>query len=207
MSPSLHAVKNIDKSFTVVAESNSAIPGTATVQRKPTLKSNLLGLWGVLQVILILFNAIKRLLPVALIPFHKNDLSLDQWVWYGFFCLAMGYTEGYKAFQLKFSPMAVSRAFDLIKNPSIFNYLFAGPYCMGLFNAPKKRMILSWSITAGVLALVKIVKYLPYPYRSIVDAGVVVGLSYGALSIVILSLFALMGRTIVNPDDVKDKKI
>lgn len=55
---------------------------------------------------------------------------------------------------------------------------------MGLFGATKKRMIISWSISVGVTALVIIVKKLPYPWRSIIDGGVVVGLTYGALSIV-----------------------
>ena len=55
---------------------------------------------------------------------------------------------------------------------------------MGLFGANKRRIIISWSISAGVTALVVIVKKLPYPWRSIVDGGVVVGLSYGTLSIV-----------------------
>lgn len=102
------------------------------------------------------------------------------------------YTEGYKAFQLKFSPLVVERSFSLSKNPSFFSVLFAGPYSMGLFGASRKRMILSWSLTFGVFSLVKLVKLLPYPYRSIVDAGVVAGLSYGTLSICALTVKALL---------------
>jgi hypothetical protein len=63
---------------------------------------------------------------------------------------------------------------------------------MGLFCAPKRRMIVGWSLTVGVFSLVKIVKLLPYPYRSIVDAGVVAGLSYGTMSICILTIKALL---------------
>lgn len=169
------------------------------------LKKNLLGLWGVFQVVSILANAIKRLVPVALQPFQQNDLQPMHWVMYVAWCLVMAYSEGYRAFQLKFSPMVVSRAFDLVNNTSFFNLLLSGPYCMGMFNASRKRMIVSWCITAGVFSLVKLVKFLPYPYRSIVDAGVVVGLSYGTLSIVALTVKALFGGKVVDSDSAKSE--
>lgn len=57
---------------------------------------------------------------------------------------------------------------------------------MGLFHATKKRMIVSWAVTIGVAAIVAIVKRFPYPYRNIVDAGVVAGLTWGSLSIIVL---------------------
>lgn len=57
---------------------------------------------------------------------------------------------------------------------------------MGLMHATKKRMIVSWSVTTGVSVIVAAVKKLPYPYRNIVDAGVVAGLSWGSLSIILL---------------------
>jgi len=159
---------------------------------RETATRNVLGLWGVLQVVSILVNAIKRLYPIAIQPIIKKDIQPIEWVMYGAWSLYMMYTEGYKAFQLKFSPLVVERSFGLSKNMSILNILFAGPYSMGLFGAPRKRMILSWSLTAGVFALVKLVKLLPYPYRSIVDAGVVAGLSYGTLSICVLATKAIL---------------
>ena len=74
---------------------------------------------------------------------------------------------------------------------------------MGLFGAPRKRMIVSWSITAGVFSLVKVVKLLPYPYRSIIDAGVVFGLSYGTISTLVIMVKALL-HGIDTDDDDKD---
>jgi hypothetical protein len=156
--------------------------------RLSTFKRHALGLWGIVQVVSVLANAIKRLLPIALHPFQQNNLSAPQWALYVAWCVYMTYAEGYKAFQQKFSPMVVDRAYGIVDNANIFNTLLAGPYAMGLFGADKKRMIVSWAITAGVFSLVKIVKFLPYPYRSIVDGGVVCGLSYGACSIVLLTL-------------------
>ena len=170
--------------------------GTAVVKtnsiRQTTMK-NVLGIWSVLQVLSILLNAVKRLIPIALEPIIKKDLEPMQAVICVVWCIYMAYTEGYQAFQRKFSPLVVKRAFGLSRQPTILKCLLAGPYSMGLFGSTKKRMIVSWSVTLGVFAIVKAVKKLPYPWRSIVDAGVVVGLTYGALSMCIQTVRACFG--------------
>jgi hypothetical protein len=63
---------------------------------------------------------------------------------------------------------------------------------MGLFHATKKRMIVSWGVSLGVGGIVYAVKRLPYPWRNIVDAGVVVGLTWGSVSIVLHYIKALV---------------
>ena len=66
---------------------------------------------------------------------------------------------------------------------------------MGLFHATKKRKIVSWSVTIGVAVIVAAVKRMPYPWRNIIDAGVVAGLSWGSLSILAIYLKAwIMGQ-------------
>lgn len=101
-------------------------------------------------------------------------------------CLWFAYVEGYKGFQQKFSPLVVKRSFTLIPGQNGTNwmhFLLAPLYSMGLIYATKKRTIVSWSVTIGVAAIVAAVKRLPYPWRNIVDAGVVVGLTWGSISI------------------------
>ena len=71
---------------------------------------------------------------------------------------------------------------------------------MGLFHATKKRMIVSWSVTIGVAVIVAAVKRLPYPWRNIIDAGVVFGLSWGSISILGGYLISLI--TGIAPIDV-----
>jgi hypothetical protein len=61
---------------------------------------------------------------------------------------------------------------------------------MGLVHATRKRKIVSWSVSLGVAGIVAAVKRLPYPWRNIVDAGVVVGLSWGSLSILAIYMKA-----------------
>ena len=56
---------------------------------------------------------------------------------------------------------------------------------MSLFHATPRRRNLSWSISLGV-AVIGVVKRLPYPWRSVVDAGVCVGLGWGCASMAVL---------------------
>jgi hypothetical protein len=116
-------------------------------------------------------------------------------------CLWFAYVEGYKGFQTKFAPLVVKRAFTLVPGQSrLHHFLFAPLYCMGLFYAQQKRLIVSWSVTVGVAAVVAAVKRLPYPYRNIIDAGVVAGLTWGGLSIILLYGKALVTGTLPSID-------
>lgn len=124
------------------------------------------------------------------------DFNVTSWRWdnrsYTAMCLWFAYVEGYKGFQTKFSPLVVSRSFTLCGNGKTpFHHILFGPfYSMGLFHATKKRKIISWSVTTGVAMIVALVKRLPYPWRNIVDAGVVVGLTWGTLAIGLIWLKA-----------------
>mmetsp|Transcript_7948 Transcript_7948/g.11104 ORF Transcript_7948/g.11104 Transcript_7948/m.11104 type:complete len:257 (+) Transcript_7948:80-850(+) len=157
-------------------------------------KFGLASTWGVVCVLSVLYNAIKRLSPVAFEVFGSTKtLSPVFWASYASFVAFMAYTEGYKAFQKKFSPLVVKRALTLDEKLTPMRAVFAGPYCMGMFHATKARKIVSWSITIGVFGLVQVVKRLPFPYRSLVDAGVVAGLSWGGTSILCYYVRSLFG--------------
>lgn len=169
------------------------------VSSRRALLNNIAGVWGVTQVIYIFGNAIKRLYPVAVEPIIKDDMTSTHWTLYAVWCAYMAYVEGYKAFHLKFSPSVVERSFGIGPDPSLVKLILAGPYAMGLFGATKTKMIVSWCITVGVFGLTKLVKGLPYPYRGIVDAGVVLGLSMGLLSMVYHSIKTLMGPRTAAP--------
>ena len=162
----------------------------------------------------VLSNAIRRLLPIALEPFSKAGSAAAataftplHWAQYVGFALIMAYAEGYKGFQLKFSPLVVKRAMTLGPNSPFHHKLFAAPYSMGLFHASKKRQIISWTLAIGIVGLVKLVKALAFPYRSIVDAGVVVGLSWGTASIAGIYVQALRGQVPVIDPAMPEKKV
>lgn len=81
---------------------------------------------------------------------------------------------------------------------------------MALKTSTKKRKIVSWCVTLGVAGIVAAVKRLAAPWRNIVDAGVVVGLSWGALSIIVLYIKAWITGQPPNVDaclpDTNDNK-
>jgi hypothetical protein len=66
---------------------------------------------------------------------------------------------------------------------------------MGMMHATRQRKLTSWAVTMGVAGIVAAVKRLPYPWRNIVDAGVVAGLTWGSLSILLLYVKSWMTGT------------
>ena len=148
-------------------------------------KMSVASVWGAAGVIAILMNAVKRVLPIALEPFRVG-MQPAQWLAYGSFAAFMGYAEGWKAFHRKFSPLVAARSVTLSDKDHhpLAHAIFAPFYAMGLFHATKKRRITSYAFLTGVFVIVKLVKQLSYPWRSIVDGGVVVGLTVGSASII-----------------------
>ena len=146
-------------------------------------------------------NAIWKLFPLAQAPFLQKDLLYWQWIMYAIWVIFMGYSEGYRGFQKAFCPRVVRRAWTLHSSSPLLHIVLAPLYSMGYFHATRKRKIVSWSITTAIVGLVLIVKLLPYPYRHIVDGGVVFGLSYGLVCLILFTARALWGSLpSVSPD-------
>jgi hypothetical protein len=75
---------------------------------------------------------------------------------------------------------------------------------MGFFHATRRRLITSFALTAGIVALVLAVRVLPQPWRGIVDTGVVVGLAWGLLSLIAFSAQALGAAKFAPSPEVPD---
>jgi hypothetical protein len=103
----------------------------------------------------------------------------------------MAYAEGYKGFQKAFSPRTAARARYLRLNPRVVPVILAPFFCMGYFHATKRRKITSISLTLGIIVLIVLVSFVTQPWRGIIDAGVVVGLAWGVVSLLIFSFQAL----------------
>lgn len=194
------AMSVVEGKATTVAAGESSLP--------PSIWSKVLASWGVIGVLSIIGNAVRRLVPIALEPIKNGDMNPLRWSVLVSWTAFMTYTEGYSAFQKKFSPLVVKRAFTLADNPGFFNYFLAGPYSMGLFHATSRRLKVSWIISTMVFGIVQVVKRLPYPWRGIADAGVVAGLTYGSLSILMIHLYTLVTGT--TPDinaELPEKKV
>jgi len=138
--------------------------------------------WGVVGLLSTLGEAIFRLTPLALEPVSLG-MSAGQWSLYVGFVILNGYLEGYRGFQQRFAPRVAARALVLVRNPTLYRGLLAPLFLMALIDATRRRWITSWLLVGMIAVLVLGVRSLPQPWRGIVDAGVVVGLSWGTLSV------------------------
>lgn len=161
--------------------------------------------WGIGGVLGFLANAIFRLWPLASAPIVDGSMTPTLWAISALWIAFMAYTEGYKGFHRAFSPRVVVRALWLARNPRPHLVVLAPVMCMGLIHATRKRMIVSWAILLGVVALVLAVRGLDQPWRGIVDGGVIVGLALGTLSIVVHTLRAFAGSPPTMPPDVPER--
>lgn len=157
-----------------------------------TITGKLGALWGMVGVLLLLGSAIFRLTPVAWNAFSV-PLQWHHWTALGANVLFMAYAEGYRAFQKGFSPRVAARARYLMTNPRAPHVVFAPLFCMGFFHATRRRQITSLSVTAGVILLVVLVRWLPQPWRGIIDAGVVVGLAWGLIALMVFGVRVFRG--------------
>lgn len=158
-------------------------------------------IWGIGGVIAILGMAIGRMMPMAEEAL-AGPLGPMEWVAVAASLVFFGYTEGYRAFQRQFSPRVVVRGLSLVEQPLLHRILFAPPFCMGFFGATRKRMTVSWVLTAGLVILILLVKQIPRPWRGIIDLGVVVALGWGVVAIVAFWARALAGRPPQVPADL-----
>ncbi|WP_443631944.1 hypothetical protein ABXT60_06610 [Candidatus Njordibacter sp. Uisw_056] len=157
-------------------------------------------MWGSLGVVGLLMASAVRLSNIAL-EFFLYPVNIWHWfaliIWVAF----MAYTEGYKGFQQAFSPRVAARLIWLKQNPKAWLVVLAPLYAMGFIYASKKRIIISYSILIMVLVFITIAVNLPQPWRPIMDAGVVVGLLWGATVTGWYILVAMRtGASLVNPE-------
>jgi hypothetical protein len=153
--------------------------------------------WGVGGVLLLLCFAIYRLAPLAM-ELEDSALTVFQWCALVFSVAYMAYAEGYKGFHLGFAPRVVKRADYLGNNPQLGHIILAPLFCMGYIYATRRRKMFSFGLTIMISCFILIARLLPQPWRGILDAGVVVGLTIGIFSI----LYFLL-QIIRNPELVK----
>lgn len=140
--------------------------------------------WGVIGVIAVLLFPIVRLSSFA-IEALAGGLSPLQWAAFIANVLFMAWSEGYRGFQLRFSPRVAGRALFLYQNSTpIGTRLLAPFFCIGYFKASRRSLMFAWIGTLAIVILVLLVHQLSQPWRGIVDAGVVVGLTWGVASLV-----------------------
>lgn len=151
----------------------------------PSARVILIASWGALGVVALLVQAVSRLTPLALEPWQDGSMSGWQMALYVGWVGLNAYLEGYRGFQKRFCPRVVGRALWLGSHPRPLHVLLAPLFSMALFHASRRQLAGSWGLVLGIAAIVVAVRLLPQPWRGIVDGGVVVGLGWGIVALLV----------------------
>lgn len=95
----------------------------------------------------------------------------------------MAWMVGYRSLQQRFSPRIAARALHLYLAPSIGRLLLAPLFCTGYFGATPRLRRMVWIGSALILGAVLLGSRIPQPWRGILDAGVLVALSWGTVTL------------------------
>jgi hypothetical protein len=148
-------------------------------------------IWGFTGVVGLIGYAIIQLSHVAIDAFAHTWLG-HHWLALAGIVVFMAYSEGYRGFQQAFSPRTVARTLYLYEHPTALRVLLAPLFCMGYFHIIKRRQIVIIGLTVFIIVLIILVRLLHQPWRGIVDAGVVVGLTWGLVSLLLFAGKALL---------------
>lgn len=157
--------------------------------------------WGIVGVTLIIGSAVLRVLPHAIDAFRVG-LNPLEWVVLVLWVALMLFGEGYRGFQKQFSPRVAARMWHLANHGRSLDVWLAPLYCVGYYHASRRRIISSWSLTAGVTLLIIIVIHFAQPWRGIIDCGVVLGLLYGLICIYVFTWQTLRSQQYVADPEV-----
>ncbi|MBT5293012.1 MAG: hypothetical protein HOL40_04740 [Cellvibrionales bacterium] len=156
--------------------------------------------WGIIGFYSLVTFAMVRL-SVYTVEAFAQPFTLLQWFVLVVSLVFMAYSEGYKGFQKSYSPRFAARVHYLSSQANGLQLLLAPLFCMGFFNAPKRRIISSVLLSSMIVTFVLLFKLVPQPWRGILDAGVVLGLIWGLITTAIRCYQAFMtSKPIVDPE-------
>jgi hypothetical protein len=157
--------------------------------------------WGVLGFTALIAQAIIRLTPLA-VDAVRMPLEPLHWIVLAAWIAFMIYSEGYRGFQKQVAPRMVARAAHLTAHPRPLHVALAPLYLMGLIHATRRRLVTSWCVVIGIVGLVLTVRMFAQPWRGIVDAGVVIGLVWGIVAVLVGIARALRGGPVTAAPEV-----
>jgi len=160
---------------------------------RPRWVGNIAVIWGLGGVIALLSMAIARLLSISIAAFGFS-LTWIHWSVLIISVLFMAYAEGYRTFQKTWAPRVVNRALELRDNWNVLRIVLAPFYCMSFFDATRKRVLTAWITTVCIVLLIVLMNRMNQPWRGLIDAGVVVGLSWGVAAIIHNTVITFFGQ-------------
>lgn len=159
----------------------------------PVTRNFIAAAWGASGVAAVCMFAVWRLAQYVFDAFQM-PFTMQQWLLLGVNVIFMAWSEGYRGFQMRFSPRVAARALYLYRVPTSWWIRALAPvFCFGYFGATRRVLSITWGLTAAIVLLVLLVHRLDQPWRGIIDAGVVVGLSWGVVSLLTCYIKAFAG--------------
>ena len=128
------------------------------------------------------------------------ELSSVHWGFAVVWCVFMLYTEAWRGFYKQFTPRMMSRALWVSSEGTPLQKAMAPLLSMGYFHAQRRRLLVTWILTATIVGFVLLMHRLPQPWRGLVDLGVVLGLSAGILTMIHEAWRVSRGGTPVDPE-------
>lgn len=181
-------------------------PVGSSLRRRPSLAALLLSSWSILGVLLLLGQALFRLAPLAWEPLAHGQLTNVQLALYVGWILLNGYLEGYRGFQKRFVPRVLARAEHLGRHPTLLRGVFGPLFVMGFFHATKRALYSAWGITIAVALAILVVRSFAQPWRGIIDAGVVAGLGWGSVCLLVGWFQLLRGEPTELDPEIPDRE-
>ena len=177
-------------------------------KKPPRLYSVLFSQWALGFWVVMFLGALHGLVKKGPLMLRENweiwekTGNLGVWHWTLLACIIIffSYCEGYRGFQLAWSPMLVKRAyhFSCVSTPiydwttniyldRVIDFMLAPILAGGFICGTRRRLYLSWGITIFVLMVVVLMRYMSdnLPYKCFVDIGVVIGLGWGLFFILV----------------------
>jgi hypothetical protein len=161
-------------------------------------------LWGVAGVLALLGFAVLRLMG-RVIDMFGYDLRWYHWLTLLLVVFFMAYTEGYRGFQRAFSPRVAARAKYVYHFPRLLHVLAAPVFCMGYFHIHRRRQIGIFVLTSLIVLIIGLMRFVDQPWQGIVDAGVVVGLTWGIVSVGVYSVLAFTSTAFCYAPEVPEQ--
>lgn len=159
--------------------------------------------WAVLGNLALLGDASHRMLDAAARHAGSSTWPPAELVLAVVFAVGFACGEGHHALARRFVPMLVERAEALRAEPPSWRDVLA-PLCVaGLVAAPRARLLRSWGLVVGIVAMVVAIRALPSGIRAGIDLGVGLALTWGALALLRLAAARVRAPAIVLRTDAR----
>lgn len=160
-------------------------------------------IWGVAGAVTLLSFAISRMAGHTLEAFSGvYELGIWHYLVAGVWTFFMAYCEGYKGFQKGYSPRVAARALYLRDKCTWLRLILAPLFCLGFIHSTKRRKITIFVLLIMITLIVMLFRYIPQPWRGVLDLGVVVGLSWGLTATLVFVVKFWMAKEVTFDPEV-----